>query len=71
MGVWGGAGEAVVCAVFFPVRQKLWAAALTAASALLSIFSHFKPREENKGRELSCCRGNEDRGMQHRRGCPQ
>lgn len=46
----GGVGvcEAVVCAVFFPVRQKLWAAELSAASALLSIFSHFKPRERTK-----------------------
>lgn len=44
---------AVVCAMFSPVRQKLWPAELTAASALLSIFSSFKPREgENKGREL-------------------
>jgi len=38
----------VVCAMFFPVRQKLWAAELTAASALLSIFSSFKPRERTK-----------------------
>lgn len=44
----GGGGEAVVCTVFFPVQQKLWAAELTAASALLSIFSHFKPRERTK-----------------------
>lgn len=44
----GREGGGVVCAVFFPVRQKLWAAELTAASALLSIFSHFKPRARTK-----------------------
>ena len=34
--------------MFSPVQQKLWAAELTAASALLSIFSSFKPRERTK-----------------------
>lgn len=31
----------------------------------------FQAKRENKGNELSCCRGNEDRGMQHRSVCPQ
>lgn len=43
-------GVVVVCAMFSPVRQKLWAAGLTAVSALLSVFSSFKPRERTKAK---------------------
>lgn len=68
----GGRGGRSAClrCVFSCAAEVVGSRANCSLSTSLHILP-FQAKRENKGRELSCCRGNEDSGTQHRRGCPQ
>lgn len=65
---WGGGG--CLYYVFFCAAEVVGSRAKCSLSTSLHILQ-FQAKRQNKGRELSCCRGNEDRGTQHRSVCPQ
>lgn len=68
--VGGGGRSGCLRCVFSCAAEVVGSSANCSLSTSLHILP-FQAKRENKGRELSCCRGNEDRGMQHRRVCPQ